>query len=40
MKERLSLIGGTLELASDVENRTKVKITIPHHRTRAKEETG
>lgn len=39
MKERLSLRGGTLELDSDAENRTKVTISIPHHRTRAKEET-
>lgn len=40
MKERLSLIGGTLELDSDTENRTIVTIAIPHHQTSAKEETG
>jgi two-component system sensor histidine kinase DesK len=31
MKERLSLIGGTLDLDSDPENGTKVTIAIPHH---------
>lgn len=32
MKERLSLIQGTLKLDTDPENRTKVTIAIPHHR--------
>ncbi|GIP26561.1 sensor histidine kinase [Paenibacillus sp. J23TS9] len=40
MKERLSLIEGTLDLDTDPENMTKVTIAIPHHPMLFKEEIG